>query len=251
MDYSISLIPALGDNYIYLIHWGSDAVIVDPADAAPVLSTLKEKGLKLLYILNTHHHYDHVGGNEEVKKATGCKIIAPHDERIPDVDVKISHGEEVKIGPLTYQVMDVPGHTSSHIAFFEQSKPALFCGDALFAGGCGRLFEGTAAQMHDSLQKIAKLPHNTLIFCGHEYTVKNLSFAASIEPENIVIKERLENMKKLRQEGKPTIPSNLGIEIETNPFLRVGDEALRKSLNMESADDVEVFAHIRTLRNNY
>ena len=251
MDYSISLIPALSDNYIYLIEWGNDAVIVDPAEAAPVLSTLEKKGLKLLYILNTHHHHDHVGGNEELKDVTGCKIIGPYDDRIPDIDIKLSQGEEVVIGPLTYHVIYVPGHTSSHIAFYIQNRPALFCGDSLFAGGCGRLFEGTAEQMHDSLQKIATLPHNTLIFCGHEYTVKNLSFALSLEPENIVIQEQLKKMKALRNEGKPTIPTNLGIESKTNPFLRVKDKALRKSLNMEDADDVEVFAHIRSLRNNY
>ncbi|MFT4553363.1 MAG: hydroxyacylglutathione hydrolase [Chlamydiales bacterium] len=251
MDYSISLIPALSDNYIYLIEWGSDAVIIDPAEATPVLSILKKKDLNLLYILNTHHHHDHVGGNEELKEETGCQIIGPYDDRIPGIDVKISQGEEVTIGPLTYHVIEVPGHTSSHIAFYVQNQPVLFCGDALFAGGCGRLFEGTAEQMHESLQKIATLPFNTRIFCGHEYTVKNLSFAASIEPDNLIIKARLKDMEKLREEGKPTIPSNLGIESKTNPFLRVADKALRKSLNMEDADDVEVFAHIRSLRNNY
>lgn len=248
---SISLIPALSDNYIYLIQEGNQAIVIDPTEAKPLMEVLYKDNLILTHILNTHHHYDHVGGNESIKSATHCCIIGPDDRRIPALDTPAHEGENFSIGTLTFQVISVPGHTTSHIAFFVREKKWLFSGDTLFSGGCGRLFEGTPEQMLTSLRKLMQLPKETLLFCGHEYTLKNLQFAATIEPNNVDIQHRLDRVKAQRQRQEPTVPTTLEIEFKTNPFLRVDQADLKKALNMEKATDVEVFSKIRAMKDRF
>jgi len=251
MSNEISLIPALRDNYIYLIQHGTHALVVDPAEAEPLLKILRQKDLTLTYILNTHHHRDHVGGNGKIKTATHCSVIGPDDKRIPSLDLPVHEGEDFTFETLTFQVISVPGHTTTHIAFFVPEKKWLFSGDVLFTGGCGRVFEGTPQQMLDSLGKLAQLPKETLIFCGHEYTLKNMQFAAKIEPDNSEVHQRLSEVKALRQKGKATVGSTLEVELKTNPFLRVGDPVLRKALNMEKATDIEVFTTLRAMKDRF
>lgn len=247
----ISLIPALGDNYIYLIQQKNHAIVVDPAEPTSVMKLLQKDNLTLTHILNTHHHHDHVGGNKRLKSATRCHIIGPDDSRIPALDTPVHEGEDFSIESLTFQVISVPGHTTSHIAFFVREKKWLFSGDTLFTGGCGRLFEGTPEQMLSSLRKLMQLPQETLIFCGHEYTLKNLQFAATIEPNNIDIRNRLNEVKAQRQRQEATVPATLEIELKTNPFLRVDQPGLKKALNMENATDVEVFSKIRAMKDRF
>lgn len=247
----VLLIPSLNDNYIYCLPFESQALVVDPAEAAPVLKTLKKKNLTLSHILNTHHHFDHVAGNVDVKASTSCQIIGPDDSRIPGIDQAVGETDSVCIGPFTFNVLSCPGHTSTHIAFHEKAHKILFCGDTLFSGGCGRLFEGSPEQMYASLQKLASLPDDTQVFCGHEYTQKNLEFALSIEHENERLKTRLHEVYALRQDDQPTLPSTIGLEKLCNPFLRVHETSLRKSLKMEHVGAVEFFAHLRQLRDRF
>lgn len=242
----ITTIPALSDNYIYLISWGRNAIVIDPSEAQPVLDELQKSGLNLLHILNTHHHSDHIGGNELIKKQTGCTIIAPDDKRIKKDEIA-KEGKDLHIDHVTIQVISVPGHTTSHIAYYLPEEKWLFSGDSLFLGGCGRIFEGTPEQMHRSLTKLTKLPLETQIYCGHEYTKKNLEFAQSIEPDNQDVKKRLAAVKSMSQ----TIPGRLEEELLTNPFLRVNAPSLKKVLHMENATDVEVFATIRKMKDDY
>lgn len=249
MNVKVSLIPALSDNYIHLLQWDDHAIVVDPAEALPVIDFLEQKKLKLKYIFNTHHHSDHTGGNQAIKAATACSIVGPKDERIPQLDKAVSEGEDLQVPPLTFRIFFVPGHTSTHIAFFLTSQKLLFSGDTLFTGSCGRLFEGTPEQMIHSLQKLSSLPNDTLIYCAHEYTQKNMEFANSLEPENDAVLRRLEKVNALRNKNCPTIPATLEEEKKTNPFLRVHEQAFKKNLHMENACDVEVFSHIRNLRN--
>lgn len=216
----IQLIPALKDNYIYLITWNFHALAIDPGEAAPLLEALEKQKLDFRCILNTHHHSDHTGGNLEVKEKTGCRLIAPEEERIKEVDELAHEGKDLRIDGMDIQVISVPGHTATHVAYYFPEAGWLFAGDTLFTGGCGRLFEGTAEQMLHSLQKLAKLPGETKLFSGHEYTVNNLEFALSVEPDNPDIKTRLEKAKLLRSQNIPTQPSTLEEEKRTNPFLR-------------------------------
>jgi hydroxyacylglutathione hydrolase len=248
-------IPVLTDNYIYLIHepngWATAAI--DPAVAEPVLKALDEKGWRLTHILNTHHHGDHVGGNLELKRKTGCAVVgvARDKERIPGIDVEVSEGDLIGLGHAEAQVLDVPGHTSGHIAFWFKEENALFCGDTLFSLGCGRLFEGHAEEMWASLEKIRALPPATKIYCAHEYTEANGRFAKTIEPENPALMERLAQVQALRQQGRPTVPSTLKEELAANPFLRPGSPAIRHRLHLETADNWRVFAQIRHLKDGF
>ncbi len=248
---NITLIPALGDNYIYLISWENKGIVIDPAEASPVLTEIQNKQITLRAILNTHHHSDHVGGNEQIKEQTNSPIIGPDDRRIPGLDQVAKEGEAVSIDGITFQVLSVPGHTTSHIAFYLPEMKWLFSGDSLFAGGCGRIFEGTYEQMLTSLKKIATLPEDTQVFCGHEYTQNNLEFALSIEPNNPAIQQRLANVKQKRSQHQPTIPSTLAEELLTNPFLRSNDPALKQALGMENATELEVFTKVRQLKDSY
>ena len=251
MTPQVTLIPALGDNYIYLITSGTKACAVDPADPAPVFDLLDANGLQLEQILITHHHSDHVLGNLPLKEKTGCTIVGPEDKRVPGLDKSVKEGDTVSFDSIEFDVLFVPGHTSTHIAYFAPKEKWLFSGDSLFTGGCGRLFEGTAEEMLRSLRKLEALPEDTLVYCGHEYTENNLKFAQSLEPHNKEITKRLEAVQRLRNHGKPSIPSLLSVERKTNPFLRASDDALRKAISMQNASELEVFAHIRALKDQF
>jgi hydroxyacylglutathione hydrolase len=216
-------LPVLNDNYVYLVHEPvSGAVaVVDPAVADAPLEAAKECGWHITHILNTHHHGDHVGGNLKIKAATGCTIVGPaYDrDRIPGIDVEVKEGDDFKLGEAAADILFVPGHTRGHIAYFFKGDHKLFIGDTLFAMGCGRLFEGTPAQMFDSLGKLKKLPKDTLIYCAHEYTLDNGTFALTVDGDNPDLIARMQEVRQMRAENKPTVPSMLSDELKTNPFL--------------------------------
>jgi hydroxyacylglutathione hydrolase len=245
----IHLVPCLKDNYAYLVHdLVTDAVaVVDPSEAPPVVDALKAHNLKLTHIFNTHHHFDHTGGNLELKKLTGAKITGPKNDadRIPGIDIGVGEGDRVELGKSQAQVLEIPAHTRAHIAFWFGADNAVFTGDTMFAMGCGRLFEGTPAQMWTSLNKLAALPGETRVYCGHEYTLANGKFALTVEPNNKALRSRLAEVERLRAEGEPTIPSTIALERETNPFLRAASRDLRTTLAMPNASDVDVFAETR------
>jgi hydroxyacylglutathione hydrolase len=242
-------IPVLKDNYVYLIHDGEtgETAAVDPAEADPVLEALAANGWTLTHVLNTHHHGDHVGGNLELKRRTGCRIVGSERDlnRIPGIDVAVGETAVFKLGNAEVRVFDVPGHTRAHIAFWFAGADALFCGDTLFALGCGRLFEGTPEEMWRSLEKLRVLPPETKVYCAHEYTQSNARFALTVEPGNAALKERASQINELRRQNKPTVPSTLKEELATNPFLRPESEEIRSNLGMTNADSVDVFAELR------
>ena len=216
-------LPAFDDNYFWLLHDGQQALVVDPGDAAPVRAALDQRGLQLASILVTHHHGDHTGGVAELRAANGAQVFGPARERIPEPFTPLHGGDEVQALGIRFRVIDVPGHTAGHIAYFADQvngAPLLFCGDTLFSGGCGRLFEGTAAQMQASLDALAALPGNTLVCCAHEYTISNLRFAQAVEPNNPELAQYLEYCQQLRKNGLPTLPSTLQTELAINPFMR-------------------------------
>jgi len=254
-ELKIQQIPVLNDNYIYLIHdsGSGETAAVDPAVAGPVRDALKANGWTLTHILNTHHHADHTGGNLELKKATNCQIIgaAGDASRIPGIDVRIGEGDTVSIGGHAAQVFDVPGHTSGHIAYWFEDAAALFCGDTLFSLGCGRLFEGTAAQMWSSLLKLRRLPDATRVYCAHEYTNANADFALTQEPDNPALQKRAGEILRLRQSGKPTVPSLMGEEKAANPFLRADDPALLAAAGLQGMGAVAAFAEIRGRKDRF
>ncbi len=251
----IDQIPVLNDNYVYLLHdhAGGATAVVDPAVSESVLDALLQRNWHLTHILNTHHHGDHVGGNLALKTKTGCTIVGPRadQDRIPGLDVALGDGDTYQLGESTTRVFDVPGHTRGHIAFWFECDRALFCGDTLFALGCGRLFEGTPAQMWSSLSKFANLPGDTRVYCAHEYTQANGQFALSVEPENEALQARMEKVNALRSRGEPTIPSTLGEELATNPFLRPHSAALRTHVGKHGGSAVEVFAATRARKDRF
>lgn len=255
MPLEVHQFPCLSDNYGYLIHDPDAGVTatIDTPEVAPINSALEEKGWQLTHILNTHHHFDHAGGNLELKDRWNCRIIGSKDdaERIPGIDVKVGDGDTFQFGNFDAQVFDVSGHTLGHIAFYFPEADKLFCGDALFALGCGRLFEGSPAQMWTSLQKLMALPENTGVYCAHEYTQANAAFALSVEPQNDALQQRAKEIEALRAEGKPTVPSTIGLELETNPFLRPMSDDLQANLNMQGAELVDVFAETRRRKDNF
>ena len=216
-------IPAFSDNYLWLLHDGKQAIVVDPEQAEPVLSVLAQHQLQLQGILVTHHHADHVGGVQALREATGAPAWGPAYEQLPEPITRVQGGDTVDLLGGPWQVMDVPGHTSGHIAFYSAlalPQPVLFCGDTLFSGGCGRLFEGTPAQMQASMDALAALPGNTLVCCAHEYTLSNLRFALAVEPNNQELAQYLQRCQTLRSQGQPTLPSTLQTELAINPFMR-------------------------------
>ncbi|MHB9880960.1 hydroxyacylglutathione hydrolase [Pacificimonas sp. ICDLI1SI03] len=217
-------IPVLNDNYVYLVHDpdSGETAVIDPAVAGPVLTEAERRGWRITQILNTHWHPDHVGGNQEIKDATGCHITGPRgeQEKITGIDRAVVEGEEVSIGKHLGCVIDVPGHTAGHNAYYFADEGVLFCGDTLFAMGCGKLFEGTPADMFDSLRKFAALPPATQVYCAHEYTEANGRFALTAEPGNDALARRQSEVVAQREKGIPTVPSTIEAELKTNPFLR-------------------------------
>ncbi|QAY76974.1 hydroxyacylglutathione hydrolase [Sphingosinicella sp. BN140058] len=217
-------IPALSDNYIWLLHdpQSAETVVIDPAEAAPVLAAAEARGWRITQIWNTHWHPDHTGGNAALKEATGCTVAGPAGEaaRIPTLDREVREGDRVRIGAIEADVMEVPAHTAGHIAYHLPSAQAAFVGDTLFAMGCGRLFEGTAAQMHANLQRLSKLPAETRVYCAHEYTLSNGRFALVVEPNNQALRDRMVRVEAARAVNEPTVPTTIALERATNPFMR-------------------------------
>ncbi len=246
-------IPALTDNYIYVLISDDIVAVVDPCESEPVTEALFNRGLGLDFILSTHHHWDHVGGNIALKDRWGAQIIGAANDsaRIPGIDLRFRDGDEFVLGASTMRVMEVPGHTIGQVAYFFPNEKKLFCGDTLFAMGCGRLFEGTPQQMTASLKKIAALPPDTEIYCGHEYTKRNAEFALTVDRENKLLKDRYERVSQIRIELKFTVPFTLAEELQTNPFLRLGDETIQKNIGCSGAPPHEVFAKLRSLKDTF
>jgi hydroxyacylglutathione hydrolase len=248
-------IPAFQDNYIWLLVRNGHAVVVDPGDAKPVLGELQRAKLKLRDIVVTHHHSDHVGGVTELADACQGRVWGPARETIPRRLVALADGDAVELLGERFTVLDVPGHTLGHIALHAPALGALLCGDTLFAGGCGRLFEGTPRQMFHSLVRLAALPPHTRVYCAHEYTLSNLRFARAVEPHNEALAQRQRDCEAQRARGEPTVPSTIGIERATNPFLRCGEPEVRAAAERHtpgsSADPVATFAALRAWKNEF
>ena len=249
-------IPAFKDNYLWLLTDGSIAAIVDPGDSGPVIDYLTQHRLQLSAILITHHHADHIGGLAALKdKYKPKEVFGPAGEAIPGLTQKLKQGDQITVPDLgcEFSVLDIPGHTAGHIAYLGGGR--LFCGDTLFAGGCGRVFEGTMAQMRNSLAKLKSLPGDTLVYCAHEYTLSNLKFARAVEPDNALLAEREKQDQATRAAQRPTVPSNLGLERDTNPFLRWDAPqviaAARQRLGKGAPDSDEVFTAIREWKNSF
>lgn len=229
MAIEIARVPVLSDNYVWLAHdpASGETAVIDPAVAEPVLAAATERGWTITQIWNTHWHPDHTGGNAEIKAATGCTITGPaaEVERIPTLDRLVREGDTVSLGAVTASVIDVPAHTAGHIAYHLPSESAAFVGDTLFAMGCGRLFEGTAEQMFANMAKLAALPDDTAVYCAHEYTLSNARWAVTAEPGNATLAARHAEVVRLRETGIPTVPTSIGAEKATNPFMRARDVA--------------------------
>lgn len=243
------------DNYCVLIHdpVSGQCASVDAPQESSILEALDEKGWKLSHILVTHWHFDHVEGIGGLKSKFGCKVIGPKLEvsKIESLDETMVDGDSFQFGSDTVRVISTPGHTLGMINFHFVDTKIVFTGDTLFALGCGRLFEGDGAMMWNSMQKLAALPSDTAVYCGHEYTIANGNFALSIDPENEKLQTRMDEFTALRQAGKPTLPTTIGNEMETNPFMRPSDKAIRAMLGMENASDSEVFGEIRSRKDNF
>ncbi|MBL4837203.1 MAG: hydroxyacylglutathione hydrolase [Kordiimonadaceae bacterium] len=248
-------IPVLEDNYLYLIHdpVSGDTAIVDPAVEDEVVAELGARGWRLTHIFNTHHHLDHTGANLALKARYGATVVgaAIDRERIPGIDIAVGDGDQVHLGNVAADVYFVPGHTSGHIAYHFPTAKALFSGDTLFSMGCGRTFEGTHAQMWQSLSTLMALPDDTLNHCAHEYTAANGAFALTLEPNNIALIERMKAVKQLRLNNKPTVPSTLGQEKQTNPFLRPMSEEIQNTLGMIGGPLPAIFSQIRKLKDTF
>ncbi len=274
-------LPAFDDNYIWMLHDGRQALVVDPGDDAPVLQALQAHGLQLTAILVTHHHIDHIGGVEELRAATGAAVYGPAGEEMPEPLQRMDEGDTLDLLGLRFEVLNVPGHTAGHIAWYcaprrtaslppEGARPAwdgpasagsnpdgqplLFCGDTLFSGGCGRLFEGTPAQMLASLDRLAALPGNTRVCCAHEYTLSNLRFARAVEPDNAALQQYSRQCEALRARQQPTLPSTIALERDINPFLRSRQPAVRQAVQAHApaaGDDTAVFAALREWKNQF
>ena len=249
----IQQFPCLSDNYGVLIRDAEAGVTaaIDAPDASQVAAALKEKGWRLTHILTTHHHGDHTAGNLALKADTKCTIIGPRGEaaKVPVIDQKVGEGDTFKFGSFEVRVLDTPGHTAGHITYLIPSAGVAFVGDTLFAIGCGRVIEGNAQMMWNSLQKLMALPKETQVYCGHEYTQSNAKFALTIEPENAALVKRAKEVDQLRAAGKPTLPTNIGIELETNPFLRPSVPAIQQRLGMTGKPEWQIFGEIRERKN--
>lgn len=250
-------LPAFTDNYIWLLHDGQRALVVDPGDAQPVMACLAQHRLQLDSILLTHHHPDHTGGVDALRNDTGATVYGPASERLPEPLTRLVEGDMVQALGLTFTVLDVPGHTAGHIAYVcasWQGAPLLFCGDTLFSAGCGRLFEGTPAQMLASLDKLAALPGDTRVCCTHEYTLSNLKFALAVDADNTELQSHHARCQALRSEQRPTLPSTMALERQINPFLRSRQDAVKTSarrFDPTAHDDVSDFAALREWKNQF
>ena len=251
----VTPIQCLTDNYAYIIIDNNSKMVgvVDPSEAAPVVTFLEKKNLKLNYILNTHHHFDHIGGNLELKKKYKAKIVGFINDkhRIPGIDITLTDNERWNFGNTSVKVLHIPGHTLGHICFFFEKEKIAFTGDTLFSLGCGRIFEGDHNQMLTSLNKIKRLPKDTMIYCGHEYTYKNAEFCMKYDVNNIDLKKKFEKIKKLRSKNLPTIPSSLEDEQKSNIFLRCDQNDLKIKLNMKNQEDFKVFRKVRDLKDSF
>ena len=250
-------IPHLSDNYAYLVidPASREAGIVDCAEVAPILEAVDREGVTLTTILPTHHHFDHVGGNDDLLAARPGLTVYGFDDRVPGLTVRVGHGDQVRVGTLVARVLSIPAHTTGHIAYYFETEGAVFTGDTLFAGGCGRLFEGDAAMMITSLEKLRELPDDTQVYFGHEYTVKNLDFALTLEPNNEALREKRQWAARTNASGGYTTPTSIASEKATNPFFRWESAELRGTLAERfpdlSMDDVSVFAKTHHLKDNF
>jgi hydroxyacylglutathione hydrolase len=251
MPIEIEIVPCLSDNYAYLVKSGASCAVVDPSEPGPVRAALTRRGWSLTHILNTHHHLDHTGGNLALKGETGAQVVGPAKDaaRIPGLDIGVDEASGWEFDGHKVQVLEVPAHTRGAITFVIDGN--AFTGDTLFTLGCGRLFEGDARMMWTSLSKLMTLPDDTRIWCGHEYTQSNGRFALTLEPGNGTLKRRMDDVNAARAAGKATVPSTMGLEKATNPFLRPDSGEIRRSLGMEKADTVAVFGEIRERKNNF
>lgn len=253
---SVTPIPAFGDNYIWLLRQdtSSEICVVDPGDAAPVIELIEREGLTLSTVLITHHHQDHTGGLPELIERYAPRVIGPDNPKIDGIDERVASGDEFRVMGRRFEVLEVPGHTLDHIAFFTAGiPPLLFCGDALFSAGCGRLFEGTPEQMHASLNRLAALPDDTLVFAAHEYTLANLRFALAADPHNPDVAQAMEECRRARELDRPTLPSTMGREKRINPFLRVADAGVRQAAadHGDTGSDQATFATLRSWKDHF
>jgi hydroxyacylglutathione hydrolase len=251
-------LPAFQDNYLWLLQDGQRALVVDPGEAEPVFAGLRRTAARLETILVTHHHADHTGGVAQLREATQAQVFGPAAETIPEPAIRVAQGDTVDVLGLTFQVIEVPGHTSGHIAYYcpdVDGQPLLFCGDTLFSGGCGRLFEGTPAQMLASLDALAALPGNTRVCCAHEYTLANLRFAKAVEPANAELAQYTQTCEQRRAQQQPTLPSTIAQERLINPFLRTRQPAVIRAAQAfngaDPSDETAVFAAIRQWKNDF
>jgi hydroxyacylglutathione hydrolase len=255
MPFEIRLFRCLKDNYGVLLHDPADGstAAIDAPEAAAVDAALAEAKWRLTDILVTHHHADHTGGIADLKRRHGCRVVAPRKEaqKIPDVDVTVREGDFVTIGSLNGRVLETPGHTSGHIAYWFKPEKLAFVGDTLFSVGCGRILEGTADQMWQSLLKLRNLPMDTMVYCGHEYTAANVHFALTIEPKNAALRTRAEDVVRLCSVNKPTIPTTIANEKTTNPFLRADLHSVAAAVNLEGGAPTQVFARIRAMKDKF
>lgn len=257
MAFDLTPIPVLSDNYVWVFSHlqTKTAIAVDPGDAAPVLAFLEANGLHLEAIMVTHHHWDHVGGIDALKRQYGTTVFGPARENIEGVERPVREADKLSIKGIgeEIRVLDIPGHTAGHVGYLINDK--LFCGDTLFSAGCGRLFEGTAEQLYHSLQKIASLPDDTRICCTHEYTLNNLYFALEVEPGNATVREHIRKVEDLMRRHKPSLPSTLALERRINPFLRVNHDSIIESVSRHIGrpihDDLDCFTELRKWKDNY
>jgi hydroxyacylglutathione hydrolase len=239
-SFTVTPVPVLQDNYVWLIHdeESGETAAVDPSVGPPVLEAVEARGWRLTQVLNTHWHPDHTGGNQGIHEATGAHVTGPEEvRRVYQLDRVVAEGDRIKVGRWEAEIWEIPAHTAGHIAVYFAEARAVFVGDTLFAMGCGRLFEGTAEQMHANVQRLAGLPEDVSVYCGHEYTLANARFAATVEPDNAAIAERLRRVEAARERGEVTLPTTIGEERATNPFMR--------------ANSVEEFARLRTMKDSF
>ena len=252
---NIEAIPAFSDNYIWILIKGNSAAVVDPGDASAVENFLNKNNLNLESVLITHHHYDHTGGILDLATRWNPKVFGPKGGHINGIDLELSEDARIEILDTEFCIFETPGHTLDHIAYYSEDIDSLFCGDTLFSGGCGRLFEGTPLQMFDSLKKFSRLPEKTRVYCTHEYTLSNLTFALEVEPNNNELKKYFEEVRTLRDSNRMSLPSSISLENKINPFLRTSVDQVKTNAenyaNKKGLQPVEVLATIRDWKDNF